>query len=200
MKKSVYSRPRKPMFIPVQHRDSKPLPEVRAIEEPLVIDRASECHVTPADVAARMVDYLGRPGDFNTLEPSAGTGALVTALLASGHSPNEICAIERHHKLAGVVRRLGVPVLQDCFLDYAARIRGQVAFPRIIMNPPFSQMRKHIKAALSLLARDGHDEPATLVALVPITFEHEGAETLEFLPEDTFTTCRVRTKVMRFRP
>ncbi|ERP93200.1 hypothetical protein Q669_31620 [Labrenzia sp. C1B10] len=197
MKKSVYSRPNKPMFIPVQRRDSGAIPEVRGIQEPLVIDRASECHVTPADVAARMVDYLGRPGDLNTLEPSAGTGALVSALLASGHSPNEICAVERHHKLARSVRRLGVAVFEECFLEYVERVRGRVEFPRIIMNPPFSQVRKHMKAARSLLGRNGHQGPATLVALVPITFEHENAETMEILPEDTYSTCRVRTKIVR---
>ncbi|WP_199823842.1 methyltransferase type 11 [Labrenzia sp. OB1] len=162
-----------------------------------MIDRASECHVTPADVAARMVDYLGRPGDFNTLEPSAGTGALVSALLERGHSPNEICAVERHHKLARTVRRLGVAVFEECSLEHAERVRGRVEFPRIIMNPPFSQVRRHMKAALSLLGRNGHHAPARLVALVPVTFEHKDAETIEVLPEDTFSTCRVRTKVVR---
>lgn len=197
MKKSVYSRPNKPMFIPVQRRNSGAIPEVREIQEPLMIDRASECHVTPADVAARMVDYLGRPGDFNTLEPSAGTGALVSALLERGYSPNEICAVERHHKLARTVRRLGVAVFERCFLEYAERVRGRVEFPRIIMNPPFSQVRRHMKAALSLLGRNGHHAPAIVVALVPITFEHKDAETIEVLSEDTFSTCRVRTKVVR---
>ncbi len=197
MKKSVYSRPNKPMFIPVQRRNSGAIPEVREIQEPLVIDRVSECHVTPADVAGRMVDYLGRPGDLNTLEPSAGTGALVSALLASGHNPNVICAVERHHKLARTVRRLGVAVFEGCFLEYAERVWGRVEFPRIIMNPPFSQVRKHLKAARSLLGRNGHQGPSTLVALVTITFEHEGAETMEILPEDTFSTCRVRTKIVK---
>lgn len=55
---------------------------------PVVVDRATECHVTPAGVAARMARYLGPTGDYLTLEPSAGTGALIKALLASGHSPS----------------------------------------------------------------------------------------------------------------
>ena len=197
MKKSVYSRPNKPMFIRVQRRNSTAIPEVREIQEPLVIDRTSECHVTPADVAARMVNYLGRPGDFNTLEPSAGTGALVSALLDSGHSPNEICAVERHHKLAHTVRRLGVAVFEECFLEYAERVRGRVEFPRIIMNPPFSQVRKHMQAARSLLGGNGYQAPSILVALVPITLELADAETMEVLQENTFSTCRVRTKIVR---
>jgi len=196
MKKSVYSRPNKPMSIPVQRRHSVEI-KPQVLQEPIIVDRESECHVTPLDVARRMVSYLGSQGDYLTLEPSAGTGALVSALLASGHSRAEICTVERHHKLAGEVRKLGVPVIQECFLDYAARVRGKVEFPRIIMNPPFSQVRKHVKAALSLLGRNGHAEAPVLVALVPITFEHDAAEVMETLPADTFATCHVRTKIVR---
>lgn len=42
-------------------------------------------------------------------------------------------------------------------------------------------------------------EPATLVALVPVTFEHPEAEHLETLPPDTFSTARVHTKIIRIR-
>ncbi|MET1416807.1 methyltransferase type 11 [Roseibium sp. HPY-6] len=199
MKKSVYARPKKPMFIPVQQRSPRAIPKTLEIAEPLIIDKFSECHVTPESVARRMVGYLGSAGDYNTLEPSAGTGALVCALLASGHSPSEITAIERHHKLAAKVATLGVPVIQSCFLDYSEEAKGKVAFPRILMNPPFSQVGKHIRAALSLLGRNGHAEPATLVALVPITYIHKEADTLETLPVDTFSTCRVHTKIIRFK-
>ena len=42
-------------------------------------------------------------------------------------------------------------------------------------------------------------EPATLVALVPVTFEYPEAEQLETLPPDTFSTARVHTKIIRIR-
>lgn len=197
MDKSVYTRPKKRMLIEVQRRKDHSLKPVETMAEPVIVDRATECHVTPLDVARRMVDYLGPQGDYLTLEPQAGTGALVSALLASGHSDCEICAVERHHKLASTVRRLGVPVIQECFLEYAERVRGKVHFPRVIMNPPFSKARAHIKAALSLMGQNGHQEPAVLVALVPITSEHPDAELLEELPDDTFSTCCVRTKIIR---
>jgi hypothetical protein len=67
------------------------------------------------------------------------------------------------------------------------------------MNPPFSDVRKHVAAALSLLGRGGHSEPATLVALVPVTFDHLEAVELERLPESTFSTARVWTKLIRIR-
>lgn len=197
MKRSVYSRPNKPFFISVQRRSSRDIPKALDIREPLVIDKASDCHVTPSIVARRMVEYLGPPGDFGTLEPSAGTGALISALLASGYPSEKICAVERHHKLAAQVETFGVPVIQTCFLTYAEEVKGRVEFPRIIMNPPFSKVQKHIKAAMSLLGCSCYAVPATLVALVPVTFEHVEAETLEWLPEDTFSTCRVRTKIVR---
>ncbi|MER9680807.1 methyltransferase type 11 [Mesorhizobium sp. M0184] len=168
-----------------------------AIAEPVTVDKFTECHVTPSDVAARMVGYLGPQGDYLTLEPSAGTGQLSKALLAAGHSKYELVQVERHIKLAGGALHGFGSVINRCFLEWAAEVAGKVEFPRIIMNPPFSDVRKHVAAAESLLGRGGHLEPAVLVALVPITFQHRSAETLETLPADTFATARVNTKIIR---
>lgn len=196
MKASLYRRPAKPLFIPVKQRDDfAPLAKAEPAEV-ITVDAATECHVTPDDVAARMVRYLGRQGDFLTLEPSAGTGQLVRALFAAGHSRYELTMVERHIKLAAALHKLG-PVINRCFLEYAAEARGKVEFPRVIMNPPFSQVRKHVAAALSLMGRNGHTESPVLVALVPVTFQHPDAETLEELPADTFATAKVHTKIIR---
>ncbi|WP_057463944.1 hypothetical protein [Pseudovibrio sp. POLY-S9] len=196
MKKSVYRRPDKPMLIDVK-RPADIEVKQPVVSAPVIVDSATECHVTPADVAARMVEYLGPVGDYLTLEPSAGTGALIKALLASGHSPCELVAIERHIKLAASLNIDGVNVSNRCFLEYAQEAQGRAEFARIIMNPPFSKVRQHIKAALDLLGRHGHEEPATLVALVPITFKHDEAETMETLGPDTFSAARVNTKIIR---
>lgn len=196
MKRAVYARPDKPMRISIKGRDGfdklQPIPLV----EPTFVDKFTECHVTPDDVAARMVAYLGPQGDFLTLEPSAGTGQLSKALLASSHSPHELTQVERHTKLASGLHRFG-PVINRCFLEWATEVKGHVEYPRIIMNPPFSEVGKHIAAALTLLGRGGHEAPAVLVALVPTTFVHTDAETLEILPADTFATARVNTKIIR---
>ncbi len=197
MKASVYTRPAKPLRIQVRRReDFAPLPAAAPLPEIVAVDRFTECHVTPPEVAARMVRYLGEQGDFLTLEPSAGTGNLSRALIEAGQSPRELVQVERHHRLARTLRQFGT-VLQRCFLEYAAEVRGKVAFPRIIMNPPFSEVRKHVAAARQLMGRGGHD-CATLVALVPVTFQAEGMETLETLGDDTFATAKVRTKIVRF--
>lgn len=198
MKRSVYKRPNKPLVIPVTRRRDAPALEAIDTPEIVAVDKFTECHVTPDDVAARMVEYLGSQGDYMTLEPSAGTGQLVRALLASGHSPYEICAVERHAGLCtSSLYRVAPRAWNRCFLEYAEEARGKVEFPRVIMNPPFKTVRKHIAAALSLMGQDGHTVPPVLVALVPITFEHEDAEVLEELPVDTFSTARVYTKIIR---
>jgi hypothetical protein len=199
MKRSVYTRPDKPIAIPIKRRRETPRPEPVKLAEPVAVDKATECHVTPEDVAARMVEYLGPQGDYLTLEPSAGTGALASALLASGHSPCELTMIERHHALAALCRPLG-PTIHRCFLDYAEEARGKAQFPRVIMNPPFREVRQHVQAALSLMGQHGHQEPATMVALVPITFKHPGALLLEQLPRDTFAAAKVHTKIIRIQP
>lgn len=193
---SIYTRPKKPLTIPVRaRREPDPLETIEA-PEVIAVDKFTECHVTPDDVARRMVEYLGPQGDYLTLEPSAGTGQLARALIAAGHSPQELTMIERHVTLARGLYSIGTTV-NRCFLEYAAEVQGQAEFPRIIMNPPFKQVRAHIKAALSLLGRGGHDCPAVLVALVPVTFQHDEAEELEELPADTFAAARVHTKIIR---
>ena len=193
---SIYSRPNKPLSIPVTRRRDRGALATMERAQPVTVDKATECHVTPDDVARRMVEYLGPQGDYLTLEPSAGTGQLAKALLRAGHSPQELTMIERHTALANDLHALG-PVINQCFLEYAEEVKGRACFPRVIMNPPFSQCRKHVAAAVSLLGRGGHEEPATLVALVPVTFQHPDAETLETLPDSTFSTARVNTKLIR---
>jgi len=195
---NIYTRPNKPLTIPVRVRRAAPVLEQLKAPEIIAVDRTTECHVTPDPVAARMVAYLGPQGDYLTLEPSAGTGQLARALIAAGHSPRELTLIERHTALAASLRAIG-PTINRCFLEYAKEVKGRVQYPRIIMNPPFKQVRKHVAAALSLLGRGGHDEPATLVALVPVTFSHDEAEDLETLPPDTFATAKVHTKIIRLR-
>jgi len=203
MRREVYTRPAgKPLRLPVIKRERPDaLPPVAApVASPVIVDKFTECHVTPPDVAARMVSALGRCGDWLTLEPSAGTGSLLQALLDAGQNPSEIVAVERH---IGLYQRLRseFPLIASggnfCFLEYAERWAGQAAFPRVIMNPPFSKVRQHVTAALSLMGRCGHPEPARLVALVPVTFKDPDAETLEELPPDTFATARVFTKIIQ---
>jgi phospholipid N-methyltransferase len=179
-------------------QEVKPL----SVPEVVEVDRFTECHVTPPEIAERMVDYLGPQGDYLTLEPSAGTGNLLHALFQSGQSQFETIAVERHAGLCSDIRKRfpasgkNINPVNQCFLEYAQEVQG-MQFPRIIMNPPFRQVRQHIKAALSLLGRNGHDEPARLVAMVPITYQHEEADLMEELERDAFAHLNISTKIIR---
>lgn len=201
MKLTCYSRPDKPWRKAVQKRGA---PETARstlpLAEPLAVHGGSECHVTPPDVAARMVGYLGPVVDGAVLEPEAGTGNLVEALFEAGYSRHQVTAVELVDGLAdAVVKRFSgeVPIspYRQCFLEFAAKTAVNVRFSRVVMNPPFRQVKKHMAAALKLL--DAGDGEAVLVALVPITYEHADAETLETLPSDTFALAKVNTKIIR---
>ena len=199
MKPAVYTMPRAPRRVVVKHRADFAALEARAMPEIVTVDKATECHITPPDVAARMVEYLGELGDKQTLEPSAGTGALAQALIDGGLSRYELTLIERNIKLSNMLHRFDGPgVINECFLDYAKQATGKIEFVRILMNPPFRAVRQHVAAARRLLGSNGHQCAPCLVALVPITYQADGMETLEELPRDTFSTAAVSTKIIRF--
>lgn len=196
MDNSVYRRPNKPRRIPVtRRRDEIDLvPAAKPLPEPLTVDKATECHVTPPEVAERMAEYLGRPDGPRVLEPSVGTGNLVAGLIELGYSAADVFAVERHIALAqrAYDRFPDMPILAGTdFLDYALCTLDR--FHKIIMNPPFSKVKKHMAAAIKLM----EPSEATLVALVPTTYQHDEAEELEVLGPDTFSTAKVNTKIIR---
>lgn len=188
MNPAVYTRPAKPLCLAVRRRQDFAKPSVAEAPEIVAVDRATECHVTPPDVARRMVEYLGGQGDGWTLEPSAGTGNLSRALIGAGYDPARIMQVERHHRLAAGLGAWGNVAHAD-FLEWEPARR----FEHIVMNPPFSDVRKHVARALGMLAEGG-----SLVALVPITYQNDKSSLMETLDGDTFSTAKVNTKIIRF--
>lgn len=201
MSPDVYKRPNKPARVSLDIPERLPERVAAPLPEPLIVDRATECHVTPEAVARRMVGYLGACGDALTLEPSAGTGNLLAALFEAGQSQYETVAIERDFTLCQAIRKREhvngkyVNPIHECFLEWAES-RPAGLFPRIVMNPPFRGIRKHMDAAIRLLGPAGHPE-AVLVALVPSTYDHPDMEHLESLGPDTFASAKVHTKIVR---
>lgn len=194
MNKRCYTRPNKPRWKPVTKRSAPAVARPPSpLPEPVVVHRGSECHVTPPAVAARMVAYLGSVCAGPVLEPSAGTGSLLQALGEVGcHQP--VTAVERVQALAEGLRARypGTAVYHSCFLEFATTASGGALYQRVLMNPPFRQVKQHLAAALRLL-----DTGGVLVALVPVTYQNPEAETLEMLPPDTFATTKVHTKIIR---
>lgn len=189
----MYSRPSKPLFVPVPERDWRERTiTAENLAQPVTVDAATECHVTPAPIAERMAALLGDLNRVDVLEPSAGTGNLARAVLAAGANPARLVMVEMHCRLAAGLQAVG-PVENCDFLQWAPGQVGARSFGAVIMNPPFSRVRPHMSAARSLLAPGG-----VLVALVPVTYSAPGFEDLETLPPDTFGTTKVHTKLVRF--
>lgn len=117
-----------------------------------------------------------------------------------GFDLDRVVAIERNIKLSNSLHdrfndELLNDIICDCFLEFTHRVEGRVFYQNIIMNPPFKAVKKHMKAALSLLSKKAG---SSLVALVPITYEHDEAETIEILNNETFALAKVNTKIIRF--
>ena len=182
MNKSVYARPNKPLTVTVHKREPLQCGSLFTVPDIITVDKGSECHVTPKHVADIMADLLiSGP----VLEPSAGTGNLVQAAIDAGCT--HITAIERNYRLAGTLEKYNIEVLNMDFFEY----QPESKFRNVIMNPPFSHVKQHMQHALSMCN-------GVLIALVPITYQHQNAELIEILPADTFSTAKVNTKIIRF--
>lgn len=152
---------------------------------------------TPKEVAARLVDIAEiQPGEC-VLEPSAGTGNLVQAVIDSGVD-TEILAYEISmglvHKLAGRWPSYRVQVRQADFLE-VTDFQGQ--YPVILMNPPFINGAdiKHIEHARTFLKPGGR-----LVAICaggPRQTEKYADYIVDELPPGTFEGTNVRSLILR---
>ncbi|WP_432983136.1 class I SAM-dependent methyltransferase [Dactylosporangium sp. CA-233914] len=194
-------------------------------------DRSSEGYVrTPQDLADELcnvpyTDLRFLPAGARVLEPSAGDGALVAAILRANPRVR-VVAIEPNPVRAAVCAAdhpgpdSPVELHQSTFEQYAATAATQhTLFDAIVMNPPFALPDspnlwfEHLRQAWHLLRRGGW-----LVAVVPASLAYRG-DTLhrdarlfidhhgshEPLPADAFAesgsdfACRVvrLTKPMR---
>lgn len=195
MNTNLYQRPaNKSRFTVVSNREVAPKMALPKTIDIIEVDKFTECHVTPISVANRMVSYLGSIDDSNICEPEAGTGNIIQALLEHGYRAKQITAIERHYNLCNTIEKRftgenHIDPIQQCFLEFSQQTTKR--FDKIIMNPPFKKIIAHMKAAISILASGG-----TIIALVPVSYNHENAELIEKLPSDTFPTVKVFTKII----
>ncbi len=160
---------------------------------------APQLFPTPMDVARRMIDLAGVQAGECVLEPSAGTGNLVQAVLDAVDT--EVLAYEINPQLCAA--------MSAKFPDYKVQVRCrdfltvtdfQGCYQRILMNPPFEHGSdvKHIEHARTFLAPGGR-----LVALCADgprqreAFEATAAEYIP-LPDGTFKDqgTNVRTAIV----
>jgi protein-L-isoaspartate O-methyltransferase len=152
--------------------DTKP-PEVKPVsptpEKPAWVDQvkdslsagvrvvvADNLFPTPPEIARKMVDLAGILPGHKVLEPSAGTGNLVSAILKKTPVQN-ITAVENAPALWDRLPSLfqGLVVRPGDFLEKVPAELG--TFHRIIMNPPFDHGSdvKHIQHARTFLGERG---------------------------------------------
>lgn len=153
--RSIYSRPNKPMFIDVKKRSRLEigLVTISKAERIPVVDKDTECHVTPNNVCERMVEYAEPNKTDIVIEPHFGTGNILTAMLNSDNiCSTNIIGVERHVALFGYTSRLlekhELNLFNDCFLEYAKNSKTKVDVA--ILNPPFKKCRLHFEAAICL--------------------------------------------------
>lgn len=105
---------------------------------------------TPAAVVARMLDMADMTSRSRVLEPSAGHGAIVRALL--GLTP-DVQAYELVPARAKRVASFGVPCKAIDFMG----VGPDQKYERVVMNPPFSRQQdiEHVLHAYMFLALGG---------------------------------------------
>ena len=195
---SVYTRPqgKNRRVTSIKRVDVEQIPVVLNKPELLSVSSATECHVTPERIAEKLINYLHDAYDINEnstiLEPQAGTGNIINALLHQDITIKQIQAIERHYDLVNFTqnRFTDLNINQDCFLEYSKATEAR--FNAIVCNPPFRAIKHHINAAIHLLTPND----SVLIALVPNTYTHDRMIELEPLGPDTFSTAKVHTKII----
>jgi predicted RNA methylase len=150
---------------------------------------------TPPAVVDRLLELADVRHGMDALEPSAGTGNIVRALIDAGAhvtaveiDPNNCLVLQRQQEITG-----GLDIKQGDFLTYNWPDR----FDRIVMNPPFAKnvAPAHVLKALTFLKSGGR-----LVSVMPssVTFRTdtlnrlvraavEVGGSIETLPDNSFT-------------
>ena len=163
---------------------------------------APQLFPTPPDLAARMVELAGITPASRVLEPSAGTGRLVDAIMRQ--VPAWVDAVEVNRSLADALQARHAAVRVKC-ADFLAlepapgQHDGRAIYDAIVMNPPFANGADvdHVTHALHFLAPGGR-----LVAIMSagVTFRDdrktrefrrlvaERGGTIDDLPPDTFAS------------
>jgi len=162
----------------------------------MVVVSAPQLFPTPPSLAARMVVVARIEPGMCVLEPSAGTGNLVRAVVDVVDT--EVLAYEINAQLcAQLSRTFPSHKLQVRCKDFLTVTDFMGCYPRILMNPPFEggQDVDHVNHAWEMLAPGGR-----LVAIMSAgvkfrqdkkteafrTFVESVGGEIEDLPEDTF--------------
>ena len=159
-----------------------------ALKTGVQVVTAPQLFPTPPVLAVRMAKLAGIEPEDRVLEPSAGTGNLLRAIV-DAQPAARIHAVEINRALCDVIPSGFLQDGETLCQDYLTCTVEQLGrFDKILMNPPFDHGADvaHIKHALRFLKRDG-----VLVALCANGPRQQGelrplADTWEELPDGTF--------------
>jgi hypothetical protein len=132
------------------------------------VSKDLQYYPTPNAVVRRVVADLGRVEGLRVLEPSCGCGRFLDALRAAGA---DCLGVEVDPGRAAQAKAKGHKVFLANFLDADPREdRPDLAFDRVVMNPPFygRHYAKHVRHALRFLKPGGK-----LVAILPATARYD---------------------------
>lgn len=106
---------------------------------------------TPSDVVDILIDKAQIDPNHKCLEPSAGNGAIASAIKDCGVSTVEVCEIQEKHR--ETLLDMGFLVVGADFLNYCP---GEV-YDRIVANPPFTKCQDldHVSHMLDCLKPGG---------------------------------------------
>jgi len=128
--------------------------------------KSHQFYPTPLTVAERVVALAELYKGCRVLEPSAGAGGIVEAVVETGLPEHVTCVevAELHAKVLARSFQDAEVVVGDFLTKTAADLGGE--FDRVVMNPPFAGGRAaaHIEHAAGLLREGGR-----LVAVAPIS-------------------------------
>ncbi|NDZ93307.1 DUF4942 domain-containing protein [Streptomyces sp. SID6673] len=116
----------------------------------------ADFYPTPQALASEMLAKLDLSSTERVLEPSAGRGDLVEALLSAHRSrtmrPAPIVdVVEYDHELAAILKSKGFTLVAHDFLTF----ESYAQYDAIVMNPPFSNGAAHLTKALDVMKSGG---------------------------------------------
>lgn len=160
---------------------------------------ANQLFPTPTDLARRMVEEAEIDRGMAVLEPSAGTGSILTALMEYPIDDSvTVRAIEMNYDLSRLLSQRFEDVKNERADFLELKPREGEAYDRILMNPPFENGAdiKHIMHALTFLKPGGRlvaicaNGPRQNDKLKPL------ADSWEELPAGTFEGTQVRSVLL----
>lgn len=125
--------------------------------EKINLKKEFQFFATPAKLADLLVGMADIREGNRILEPSAGQGAIIEAIIRSGYKLTDIDAVELMPDNIKILREKRVDVFEGDFLQIAKYKDFISEFDRVIANPPFTKNQDidHVRAMYDCLKKGG---------------------------------------------